>query len=129
MAGSPTNVIGTWDDVFGRSSPQVQALALAARDLIRGLHPGVVEVARPGDGAVTFGLGPRKMKDGYAYLAPHQAWVNLGFYQGAHLKDPGALLEGTGKSMRHVKLLQALPDGIEALLRQALQRQTAASRA
>lgn len=28
----------------------------------------------------------------------------LGFYYGASLPDPGQLLEGTGKKLRHVKL-------------------------
>jgi hypothetical protein len=30
--------------------------------------------------------------------------VNVGFFQGASLSDPGGLLEGSGKYMRHVKL-------------------------
>jgi hypothetical protein len=30
--------------------------------------------------------------------------VNLVLYQGANLDDPSGLIEGTGKSMRHVKL-------------------------
>jgi hypothetical protein len=38
------------------------------------------------------------------YLADHSRHVNLGFTQGARLADPDGLLEGTGKSMRHVKV-------------------------
>ncbi len=114
-------VIGTWDDVFRAASPEVQAVAVAARGLILSLHPEVVEVARPGDRAVSFGHGPRKMTDGYAYLMPQRAWVNLGFYHGATLPDPHGLLEGTGKALRHVKLRGvAFPDGLEALVRAAL---------
>lgn len=30
--------------------------------------------------------------------------VNLGFYYGTNLYDPSGLLEGTGKSLRHVKI-------------------------
>jgi len=30
--------------------------------------------------------------------------VNVGFFRGADLPDAGGLLQGTGKSMRHVKL-------------------------
>jgi hypothetical protein len=30
--------------------------------------------------------------------------VNLGFYQGAALKDPSGLLEGAGKNLRHIKI-------------------------
>lgn len=115
-------MIGTWQDVFGQSPPEVQALALTLRDMIARLHPAAVAVARPGDGAVTFGHGPRKMKDGYVYLAPHRDRVNLGFYHGAHLHDPSGLLEGTGKTLRHVKLRGGIPEGVEALLRQAITR-------
>jgi hypothetical protein len=31
--------------------------------------------------------------------------VNVGFFAGADLADPHALLQGTGKRMRHVKLV------------------------
>ena len=33
-----------------------------------------------------------------------KAHVNVGFFNGAALKDPAGLLEGSGKRMRHVKL-------------------------
>ncbi|MFA7441980.1 MAG: DUF1801 domain-containing protein [Lysobacteraceae bacterium] len=35
--------------------------------------------------------------------AEHQNHATLGFQQGASLDDPGKILEGTGKDMRHVK--------------------------
>ncbi len=63
-----------------------------------------MEVVRLGDGAATYGVGPRKMKEGYAYIMPHKNWVNLGFYQGAVLADPAGIMEGTGKKLRHVKV-------------------------
>ena len=40
----------------------------------------------------------------FAYVDAFQAHVNVGFFHGAALADPAGLLEGTGKSMRHVKL-------------------------
>lgn len=122
MTDRTAGVIGTWDEVFAESPADVQSLALALRGLILRLDPGVVEVARPGDGAVTFGHGPRKMKDGYAYLAPHRDRVNFGFYHGATLADPAGLLEGTGKALRHVKVRGSLPGGLEALVLQAMRR-------
>jgi hypothetical protein len=39
-----------------------------------------------------------------AYANGFKAHVNVGFFRGAELADPGGLLEGTGKFMRHVKL-------------------------
>jgi hypothetical protein len=40
----------------------------------------------------------------FAYVNAFRAHVNVGFFHGAELADPGGLLEGTGKYMRHVKL-------------------------
>ncbi|MBL8507432.1 MAG: DUF1801 domain-containing protein [Chitinimonas sp.] len=40
----------------------------------------------------------------FAYVNAFTAHVNVGFFRGAELADPGHLLEGTGKYMRHVKL-------------------------
>ncbi len=39
-----------------------------------------------------------------AYVNAFNAHVNVGFFRGAEIADPEALLEGTGKFMRHVKL-------------------------
>ena len=40
----------------------------------------------------------------FGYVNVFTAHVNVGFFQGAGLKDPEGLLQGTGKFMRHVKL-------------------------
>jgi hypothetical protein len=40
----------------------------------------------------------------FAYVNRFKSHVNVGFFQGAMLKDPGGLLQGSGKRMRHVKL-------------------------
>jgi hypothetical protein len=41
--------------------------------------------------------------------------VNVGFFQGATLPDPARLLQGKGKSMRHVKLTPGTPTSPTAL--------------
>lgn len=40
----------------------------------------------------------------FAYVNVFTAHVNVGLFRGAELGDPAQLLEGTGKTMRHVKL-------------------------
>ncbi len=40
----------------------------------------------------------------FGYVNVFTSHVNVGFFQGATLKDPARLLQGTGKYMRHVKL-------------------------
>ncbi len=40
----------------------------------------------------------------FGYVNTFKSHVNVGFFNGAALRDPAGLLEGTGKRMRHVKL-------------------------
>jgi hypothetical protein len=41
----------------------------------------------------------------FGYVNSFKSHVNVGFFYGAMLKDPLGLLEGSGKRMRHVKLI------------------------
>lgn len=41
----------------------------------------------------------------FGYVNVFKTHVNVGFFAGADLADPHALLQGTGKRMRHVKLV------------------------
>lgn len=46
-----------------------------------------------------------KSEKDFAYLQSNKSHVNLGFYKDfKKLDDPDNLLEGTGKTMRHIKL-------------------------
>ena len=40
----------------------------------------------------------------FGYVNVFTSHVNVGFFHGASLADPGRLLQGTGRFMRHVKL-------------------------
>jgi hypothetical protein len=40
----------------------------------------------------------------FAYVNIFRAHVNVGFFHGVALDDPGGLLEGNGRFMRHVKV-------------------------
>jgi hypothetical protein len=53
----------------------------------------------------------------FAYVNAFTAHVNVGFFHGAELADPGRLLEGTGRFMRHVKLRRREDVDAEALTR------------
>ena len=44
----------------------------------------------------------------FAYVGVFRDHVNVGFFHGAALPDPEGLLQGTGKSMRHVKVKPGL---------------------
>jgi hypothetical protein len=98
------NRLGHFDEVVANATPEVGEMVEFLRNLIIELHPDTVEVPRPGERSLGYGIGPKKMSEAYAYLMPQTDYVNLGFYHGASLKDPEGLLEGTGKGLRHVKV-------------------------
>jgi hypothetical protein len=52
------------------------------------------------DGCPTACLGDAP----FGYVNVFASHVNVGFFHGATLPDPARLLQGNGKSMRHVKL-------------------------
>ena len=62
----------------------------------------------------------------FGYVNAFHAHVNVGFFYGAALDDPAGLLEGTGKALRHVKLRDSVPEGVEALIRAAIELDKAA---
>ena len=108
---------GTFDDLVAGLNPKIEQISRSLRTLILGLHPDVVEVVRLGDNAASYGLGPKKMSEAYAYIMPKAGYVNLGFYNGAALVDSAGLIQGTGKRLRHVKVYSSKEVGQPALRR------------
>jgi hypothetical protein len=65
------------------------------------------------DGCPTACLGDAA----FGYVNAFTSHVNVGFFQGAALLDPGRLLQGTGKYMRHVELKPETATDAAALAR------------
>ncbi len=95
---------GTFDQIIEGCDPAIAAIAIALKARIRAMHRDHVELLWPRMGIASYGIGPKKMSEHYAYIAPQSKHVNLGFYHGAVLKDPNGLLGGAGKNLRHVKV-------------------------
>ena len=83
--------------------PSVRRLALRARELIHARHPGLCEKVWPGWKGIGLGTSPR-MSDMVVVLSPARAHLGINLVGGVDLPDPEGLLEGTGKSSRHVKV-------------------------
>ena len=79
-AGDLGAMAGKWFEVMRRCGDEVREV----------LH----------DGCPTACLGDAA----FAYVNVFTSHVNVGFFQGSALPDPGGLLQGAGKFMRHVKL-------------------------
>jgi hypothetical protein len=102
MADSDTQ--GTFDQIIEGCDPPIAAIASALKARIVAMHRDHVEIVWPRMKIASYGIGPKKMSEHYAYIAPQTKYVNLGFYHGAALKDPAGMLEGAGKNLRHVKV-------------------------
>ena len=98
---------GSFSDVLASAPPGLRPVCSALRRLIAARHPGLVEVVWRRQRIASYGIGPRKMSEHYAYIGVQRSHVNLGFYHGSALADPAGLLEGTGRRLRHVKVRSA----------------------
>lgn len=82
-----------------RKAPQEhQAIMEAVRALIHDTVGGVAEEYK-------WSRPVFRAKRDFAYLQANKSHVNLGFYNGIEkLEDPKGILQGTGNTMRHIKL-------------------------
>lgn len=106
----------SFDNLILRYPPVVQAIAARLREIVLEVLPQAEEKVYASGWSIAI------YKDGedICGIAPMKTRCNFYLMDGAHIPDPGGLLEGTGKNMRHVKV--ASPDdvpaeGIKGLLR------------
>ncbi|MFY0662257.1 MAG: hypothetical protein JXR15_17315 [Shimia sp.] len=96
--------VGTFEDLVELTPKSTRPITNRLNELLLSVDENACFVVRLGDRAETYGVGPKKMSEGYCYILLHSDWVNLGFYKGAELPDPTGLLQGTGAKMRHIKM-------------------------
>ncbi len=90
-------------------SGELGEMARAWFEVMRGCGDEVREVLHDGCPNACLGDVP------FGYVNVFRSHVNVGFFQGARLKDPEGLLQGEGKFMRHVKLRPGAAVDAEAL--------------
>ncbi len=57
---------GTFDELIDITQDAMRPIARRLREVVLDVHPETCEVARLGDRAATYGVGPKKMSEGYA---------------------------------------------------------------
>jgi hypothetical protein len=122
---------GTFGDALTKSPPAVKQLARSVRTLVSEVCPDGYEVPWPRLRVIGYGIGPRKSTEHFCYIAPYDEHVNLGFNHGLNLSDPDGMLEGGGKSFRHVKIrtkADVMNPGLKRLLREAMRERKDALR-
>ncbi len=111
------------DVILTAYTPEIRSLAFQTRDLILKIIPEAVEVVDAPSKIIAYGTD--KTYTGLiCAIAPQRAYVNLMFSRGVELPDPAAILEGTGKRARHVKIrtqADLTNPAVSALLKAATQ--------
>ncbi len=104
------------DEYISQVGPPRREVVEVLRRLVLEAAPGVSE-------AINWGQPCYSKNGDICYIAADAGHVKLGFFRGGDLSDPGRLLEGTGKRMRHVKV-RSLDDlreeGLASLIGEAL---------
>jgi hypothetical protein len=76
--------------------PPMQAIAHRLRGVVKTAIPDAIERVRPGWRLIGYDLPTRKNGVYFAFVAPEDAHVHLGFEHGWAMADPLGLLQGEG---------------------------------
>ena len=118
----------TFAELLQSVDPKLHLICETLRSSITSLHRNVVEVAWRRQLVASYGIGPKKSSEHYAFIAPQSSHVRIGFYRGVFLNDPGGLLEGKGAMSRYVKVHDsalATSPQLKHLIRQAISERLA----
>ncbi len=104
--------------------PPMQAIAQRLRYLVNEAIPDAVERVRPGWRLIGYDLPVGRKRVYFAFVAPEDIHVHLGFEHGWAMRDPHRLLEGAGitKRVRWLKFFdvdQVDPERCIELVREA----------
>jgi hypothetical protein len=86
----------TVEEIVDSLDPEQKEIIAKLRSLVKGVFPEIVETVKWGN--TTFLMGEENL----AWIIIYRDHVDFGFFRGAELESK--LLEGTGKSLRHIKI-------------------------
>ena len=104
--------------------PPMQVIAERLRNVVSEAIPDAVERVRPGWRLIGYDLPMGRKRVYFAFVAPENVHVHLGFEHGWAMRDPHRLLEGAGitKRVRWLKFFdidEIDPERCAELLREA----------
>ncbi len=85
-------------------SKELQALYKSVRSLIIEIYPEGNELLYRTHALTSVYTTTLKLSDAYCHIPIYNEHLNLGFNYGTSLEDSKGLLQGTGKSIRHVPI-------------------------
>jgi hypothetical protein len=88
--------------------PPMQAIAQRLREIVKRAEPEAIERVRPGWRLIGYDLPIGKRHVYFAFVAPENEHVHLGFEHGWAMGDPGNVLRGEGIT-KQVRWLTFVP--------------------
>jgi hypothetical protein len=110
------NIVDKYEDIRNLACPEDRPLCDALHALVLSIHTTPYVLVWPKQKIISYGVGPKKMSQHYAYIGVQSSHINFGFYYGTSLNDKSGILEGTGKNLRHVKIRTILQTKSKELL-------------
>ena len=113
------------DSFFAKFTPEMAKSAKGVLAAMRKICPGATLLVYDNYNALAIGFATgERVKDVWFSIAVYPNWASLFFFKTLPLKDPKKLLNGSGKTTRHIVLADGArtlaQPGVAALIDQAL---------
>ena len=114
------------DKIIAKQSPGMVKLVQAVLAKLRPRFPGAVEMVYDKKRGMVLGFCPdERASNVINSFAVHSKWINLYFFEGDTLFDPDGLLQGSGNTVRFIRIESAADldrPAVKALMAEALKR-------
>ena len=114
------------DAFIAKLTPEMAKLTRSVLKTMRARLPGAVELVYHKRNGLVVGFCPNeRATDVINSIMVYRNWINLYFFEGDTLPDPGHVLKGTGTMVRHVRLTSASDldtPAVKALMAETLKR-------
>ena len=114
------------DRIIARQPPDMVKLTKAVLAKLRSRFPGAVEMVYDKKRGMVVGFCPDERPSNVINsIGVYSKWINLYFFEGDTLPDPDGLLQGSGHTVRHIRIDAAADldkPAVKALMAEALKR-------
>jgi hypothetical protein len=114
------------DEIIASQSPEMAKLTRAVLARLRPRFPGAVEMVYDKKNGLVIGFcADERASNVINSIMVYRKWINLFFFEGDALPDPEGLLQGTGSTVRHIRVTSAADldrPAVKALMAAALKR-------
>ena len=114
------------DRIIAKQPPDMAKLTKAVLAKLRPRFPGAVEMVYDKKRGLVIGFCPdERASNVINSIGVYSKWINLYFFEGDTLPDPDGLLQGSGHTVRHIRITSAADldrPAVKALMAETLKR-------